>query len=638
MAVAAASKSNIGIKSSMEANSKTRPSLQGRKSLSSRRLSRYDSMPSDDATNSLMKSNSERLLQLKHRLSLGNKRTDSYHKLDATAESFNASWNTEKSVPHAVSSPALGGTLISTSSKSSDKSSSDILSRAATVAGRKQRAAKRHSDPTGDVSASKTAGISRRRSRRLSQTETVMHHSNDGFNDKGKRRDMFRNDFPGEPIPSDAILMRLYGNMPLAPPPPSPATPHPNAFDEQASASNGSYGSTASPTTTSRSSKSLLLSPGLSKSSNSKPRRNLKSNDLTSDTKGSKNKGDKRRDGLSNSSHHKRDSSQKSKAKRSSETMKIRNKYDSKMSPSEGSRDSDYEAFQALLDLSNGSFFDDDDLNASESMNFMRTSMTSIDAAPLGDKERKKKRKGKRGDGKIRSRSLDENRDTSTKSRRGKRSSKSKTSITEHDRKSLHSSAYDESLKVVARKKSSNADGLKPHRSAISLSHGNLSSRKKNKKGASTKTALQPQGRVEQGSMNSKSPNRDDSTKTKGVTAKEIIATARDILESPKLMGNESATSRWNPQPSPANNASLPRIDNSLATSDSRFDAIPKPNIDESAPPPPPPREPTTPPESPKRLDFHLDFMEYQNVSPLTIASRKIISSDVIGAIDLLKD
>ncbi len=637
MAVAAASKSNIGVKSSMEADSKTRPSLQGRKSLSSRMLSRYESMPSDDATNTLMKSNSERLLQLKHRLSLGHKRTDSYHKLDATAESFNASWNAEQSVPQTLSSPTLGGTLSSTSSKSSHKSSSDFLSRAATVAGRKQRATKRHSDPTGDVSASRTAGINRRRSRRLSQTETIMHYSNDGVNDEGKRRDMFRNDFPGEPIPSDAILMRLYGNMSLAPPPPSPATPHPNAFDEQASASNGSYGSTASPST-SRSSKNLLLSPGLSKSSKSKPRRNLKFNDLTSETNGSKNKGKQRRDGLSNSSHHKRDSSQKSKAKKSSETMKTRNKYDPKMSPSEGSRDSDYEAFQALLDLSNGSFFDDDDLNASESMDFMRTSMTSIDSAPLGDKERKKKRKGKRGDGKIRSRSLDENRDTSTKSRRGKRSSKLKSSRTEHDRKSLQSSGYDESPKVVVRKKSSNADGLKPHRSPISLSPGNLSSRKKNKKGASSKTALQPQGHVEQGSMNSKSPNRDDSTKTNGVTAKEIIATARDILASPKLMGNESATSRWNPQPSPASNASLPRIDNSLVTRNSRFEAIPKPNIDESAPPPPPPREPTTPSESLKRLDFHLDFTEYQNVSPLTTASRKIISSDVIGAIDLLED
>ena len=307
-------------------------------------------------------------------------------------------------------------------------------------------------------------------------------------------------------------------------------------------------------------------------------------------------------------------------------------------------------------------------------MNFMRTSLASINSAPLGfagseetgDRERKKKRKGKRGDAKIRSRSVDENRDSSTKSRRGKRSSKSKSSSTDHDRKSLQSSFYDESgaflmdsslrgeqservakthksPKAVSRKKSSNADELKPGRSPkipnkkeLEIgSPGTLSTRKKIKKRASSKTgltaltALKPQAKVEQGSMNSKSPNRDDSTKTNGVTAKEIIATARDILASPKLIGNETEKSRWKTQPSPANNASLPRSENS---------SINISNIDQSVPPPPPPPESTTPPESPKKLDFHLNFLEYQNVSPLTIASRKIIASDVIGAIDLLED
>lgn len=651
----------------METNTSVRPSLHGRKSLSSRRLlSRYESMPSNDDIKTLKTSNSERLLQLKNRLSLGN----SYQKIDSTSESVNKSWDTEKSssshlsgsglrrrrsfndkvhamykkagvvIRNGVEDPVLG-TSSASSSRSSEKSSHDLLSRATNVAGRKQRAAKRHSDPTGDLSASRTTGTNRRRSRR----HIVADHSNHGLNDEEKRRDMFQNDFPGEPIPSDAILMRLYGNMPLPPPQPS-ATRHPNAFDEQASISNESYESAPTSPSTSRSSKNLLktplVSPAFSESSKikaspsssrkslsksklletsdrsrshsqtqhsrgRKSRRSSKSRDLTSDPKGSKSK--------------------RKESRKSAETIKIRKKNSPKHSPSEGSRNSDFEAFQALLDLSNGSFFDDDELNNSESMNFMRTSLKSINSAPYGeetgDKDRKKKRKGKR-DEKIRSRSADQNRDTSTKSRKGKRSSKSKAS-TDHDRKSLHSTWYDgsgnllmdsslrgeqperagktnQSPKVVARKKSSREDSFRLRKNSKSAgSPGNLSTRKNIKKG-------------------------DNSPKTNGVTAKEIIETARDVLASPKLTGNEqSGKSRWNAQRSPVQNASLPRTEDTSVARDSHCDG----SVSSSP-------EPTTPQSSQKQIDFHLEFLEYQNVSPLTVASKKI-STDAIAAIGFLE-
>ena len=117
-----------------------------------------------------------------------------------------------------------------------------------------------------------------------------------------------------------------------------------------------------------------------------------------------------------------------------------------------------------------------------------------------------------------------------------------------------------------------------------------------------------------------------EKAKSNGVTAKEIIETARDILASPKLMGNElSGKSRWNAQPSPAQNAILPRSEDSSVAGDSHSNDSVSPQS-----------EATTPPNSQRQIDFHLEFLEYQNVSPLSVASKKM-SSDIIAAIGFLE-
>jgi len=739
-------------------------------------------------------------------------------------------------------------TLSSNSSRSSDKasenssvkSSSDFLARATAVAGRKQRAAKRppssHPPPASSSDLSSPIAVSlgqklstarilssphlssrsnpfheetqrrqsdsamdpsgfavvstpraRRRSRRLIPNETVMLYSNDALNDKDHRREMFRKDFPEEPIPSDAILMRLYGNM-TVPPPPQPPLPYRSGSDEQASASNGSMGTPNSNRSSNFFFRAPVLSPqdmpknsdemtftselewkawkesvdkpgrrdesrrsessksiGSSKRSSSKSklvdasdrsyshshslsghrsrghktRRGSKSNDLTSEAKTSKSKGSRRYDIVSHSSHRKNSSQEreygppKNKSRKSGETMKVRSKTASKKTSSDGSQNSDdYEAFQALLDLSNGSFFDSNDdlaeLKSSESLNFLRNSLKSVNSAPKmnaswndstnsfgsfasfasfaeGDetatKERKKKRKGKRGEGKIRSRSADENRDTSTKSsRRGKRSSKQKPNSNDDSKTSLHSSWYGESdtllfdsslrgeqwtsnaerepekiakqhqsPRFVARKSSGNEGVQKQRRNSTSPkllnkkelatgSPGSLSVRKRNKKGSSSKTNSSGDAdpSLEQGSTNTKNNDEfelsswgDKPAEKKGITAEDIIATARDILASPKeLMGTDLAgNSRWTPEPSPVLNAMSPRSDDTTDARVPRIDAMPIPDVEESVGSPPP--QPTTPPRSPRKLDFPLNFMEYQNVSPLTIASKKVSLPDV---------
>lgn len=780
-----------------------------------------------------------------------------------------------------------GASSSSSSSKSSEKSPSDLLTRAAAVAGRKQRGARRppsssssssspassidlstptavplgqklsvsgfsssphllskthppreephrrQSDPAMDLAtfsnkflnnAITSTPRNRRRSKRLIPIETVMQHSNDEKNDGKRRRDMFRNDFPEEPIPSDSILLRLYGNVNLPPPPPPPPQ-YPNASDEQASASNGSYGSVGTPTTN-RARKRMLRAPILSpkdlpkkaddmtemsftselewkawKDSEDKSRRKRNPNDESRRSESSKSKGSvasrrrsssksrhgdagdrsyshshslsghrsrshkgrhssksksdtsgkgiRRRDGLPHSSHHGRDSSHgkdyaspKSKSRKSAETMKIRSKNGLKKSPSDGTSSpaygSGYDAFQALLDLSNGSFFDsNDDLSeykTSESLAFLRTSLTRMNSAPKmnstssfndsansfgsfgsfaegdekADKERKKKRKGKRAsaEGKTRSRSADENRNTSSKSRRGKRTSKTKSSkvdpkSNDDSKNSLSASWYDESdsllfdsslrgqqwtsnsergperlgmqhqsPRMVTRKNSCNESSSKQRKNSKSPkflnkkelnsgSPGSLSTRKKHRRASSSKTNTQSSQHLggvdpslEQGSTNSRRIHQDtafeqvpkhakeekkveddgccefplsswgdEPAKTNRITAEEIIATARDILSSPKaLMGNDQVQkTRWNPQPSPMLNAMSPRSDcDSAGATVPRFDTMPIPTVDEPAPPP------TTPPRSPKKLDFRLNFMEYQDISPLTIASKKV--------------
>jgi hypothetical protein len=81
-------------------------------------------------------------------------------------------------------------------------------------------------------------GSSRRRPKRLIPNETVVHNTNEPpRSDRERRKHLFREDFPYEPIPSDAIMTRLYGNINIPPPP-----PFSNTMEEQASAS---YGSTA---------------------------------------------------------------------------------------------------------------------------------------------------------------------------------------------------------------------------------------------------------------------------------------------------------------------------------------------------------------------------------------------------------
>jgi len=91
----------------------------------------------------------------------------------------------------------------------------------------------RRSDGVDGVSG----GSGRRRSKRLIPNETVVPNTNElPRSDRERRKDLFREDFPDEPIPSNAILMRLYGNLNIPPPP-----PYSNNMEEQGSASNGSW-------------------------------------------------------------------------------------------------------------------------------------------------------------------------------------------------------------------------------------------------------------------------------------------------------------------------------------------------------------------------------------------------------------
>lgn len=885
MAVASGSENAISVsisgespRSSSDLSSMNRPSLQTRQSLSSRM------MTNDETNKELRNSNSsQRLSHIKKRTTSLGKKSDSYQKTDSNIESFNRSWTADgfdepKSqsdprrgvrrrrslndefrvlyqaatdsvgnpqspdelseghffVPNTLSSPTFAhkspGTSVSSASKASEKSSNsgDLLTRAAAVAGRKQRrhlatgtarrsassssdlatparvpqgqrlsapqpgysstphltarsdhsrsqSSRRQSDPTVDFSAfsnkflnnsvtstPRTAGMNRRRSRRLIPNETVIQDSNEEQNDGDRRKDLFRSDFPGEPIPSDAILLRLYGNANLPPPPP-PSTQNRTILpilspEDLAKTSDASFTSetewkawndsveksrrkrngNANDETSRRSesSKSKCSMTSHRKSSSS-PKladagdRSYSHSHTGSRTQGhktrhsSKSKSDasKRRDGSSHGSEY---GSPRSKSRKKAETMKIRSKSNHKKSDEVSSHNSDYEAFQALLDLSNGSFFDScDDFNefkTSESLGLLTSSMPRTNSAPKmnatfndsvnsfgsfaegdekTDKDRKKKRRGKRGDqeGKPRSRSADENRTTSSKSsRRGKRSSKTKTSKSDpkfNDSKNsvaapwfddTDSILFDSSLrgpqwtsnsergpdrggkqykspKLITRKNSCPENGMKQRKSPKFVSKkemhsgspGSLSTRKRTKKPSSSRSntlGSQSSGELdEQGSTNSRSmkhsvsknalqegndeddgcydfplsPWGDKPAETGRITAEEIVAAAKHILSSPRIELKSVGKSRWDAEPSPMVNAispMSPRSEDSDAPRGARYEIMPIPAVDEPAPQPPPP---TMPPKSEhKKLDFPLNFVEYQDVSPLTVASKKV--------------
>ena len=677
MAIAADAKSNISVSMSGgdNSNSMVRPTLQERKGLSSRMVTSYASIPSNEDSKALRNSNSEQGLSHfeKQVSSLGYKRTEvapksewnrdasapkrlnalskskspsrpgvqrrrsfgddfhSLHKAAATVvenqrlstdsdldelsvhEGNDSNTNGYSFIPNALSPPSFVSksqeTSSSSSSRSSEMSPSDLFTRAAAVAGRKFAAAspasstdlsaptavpfgqklsardsssphllnipnpvqeeayRRQSDSTMDINAnsnksmnnavistSQTSTMNRHRSRCLITNETVVQHSNDEQNDEEKRKALFRKDFRGEPIPSDAILFRLYGNIHVPPPPPPPPPPFHNSPDEQGSSSNRSMGTP----TGNLSKKHVLRAPDLSPkdlpkssdgmvdisfasetygkawkdsthksmrkrnpnddsriSESSKSKRSISSGRRSSsksrldadrsysrshsgnrtpiqkglhgsrskadvggnEEKVPKSKGNRRRDGMAHSTNGRDHESPKSKNRKGVETMKIRSKHAHEKSLTDGaspsSYGSDYDAFQALLNLSDGGFFDSSDespeFKTSESLEFLRRSLPSMNSAPKmhclfndsvnscssfaegdekADKKRKKKGKGKRAGvkGKSRSRSADENRNTSSKSRRGKRSSKTNVSNIDpkpiDDKKSLHASWY----------------------------------------------------------------------------------------------------------------------------------------------------------------------------------------------------
>eukprot|EP00531_Pseudo-nitzschia_arenysensis_P006227 CAMPEP_0116147804 /NCGR_PEP_ID=MMETSP0329-20121206/17975_1 /TAXON_ID=697910 /ORGANISM="Pseudo-nitzschia arenysensis, Strain B593" /LENGTH=887 /DNA_ID=CAMNT_0003643807 /DNA_START=44 /DNA_END=2710 /DNA_ORIENTATION=+ len=706
-------------------------------------------------------------------------------------------------VPNALSSPTLSykspGTSVSSSSKYSDKSSNsnDLLTRAAAVAGRKQRKQptagtskrstssssdlatpataplgqklsapqpgysssphlsarivsskqetnRRQSDPAVDLSlfsnklmngAVTSTPRTRRRSKRIIPNETVMQHSNEGQSDEERRKSLFRSDFPGEPIPSDSILVRLYGNMTVPPPPPPPIlspkdlskhSDHSNAIsfntepewkawndseksrrkrnpNDESRRSESSKSKSSMASYRRSSSNPKLADSGDRSHSHSHSHSHSGSRVRGQKTRHSetKSKSNRRREG---SSHGEDFASPKSRSRKKAETMKVRSKSSSKKSLSDEalspSNNSDYEAFQALLNLSNGSFFENEDefadFKTSGSGELLRPPLHKTNSAPKmnttfndsvnsfgsfaegddkADKERKKKRKGKRADkeGKVRSRSADENRSTSTKSRKGRRSSKTKTSKTDpkfNDSKNSSSASwlndsdsllFDSSLrgqqwtsnsergpgrqykspKLLARKNSCPDNAMKVpkkpkspkysnKKELTSGSPGSLSTRKRSKKPSS----LRSMALVSQASGDSKRTGNEvnvvedeeqyefplsswgeEPAQPKRVTVEDIVAAAKDLLVSPRVELKSVGKTRWDAEPTPMVNLTLQK-------NDSDSDAAKAlPVADAPAPPPPPP---TTPPKSHKKLDFPLNFVEYEDVSPLTVGSKKV--------------
>lgn len=900
MAVVAGSENAISIsnrgessRSSSDVSSMNRSTLQTRQSFSSRIMT-------NDETNKALRNSSsaQRLSHFKKRISSLGKKSDSYQKIHSNIESFNRSWTTDgfepKSqsdprrgvrrrrsldddfhalcqaatdfvgnpqspdelseghsfVPNTLSSPNFAhkspGTSVSSASKASEKTSNscDLLTRAAAVAGRKQRkhlatgtarisaasssdlgtpatvhqaqklsapqpgysssphltarsdqsrseSNRRQSDPTVDFSAfsnkflnnsvtstPRAAGMNRRRSRRLVINETVIQHSNEVHNDGDRRKDLFRSDFPGEPIPSDAILLRLYGNASLPPPPPTPIqnrtrlpilSPQEltknsdtsftsetewkawndsvdksrrkcnvNANDESSRRSESSKSKCSMTSNRKSPSSPKLADAGDRSHSHSHSHRGSRTQGhKTRHRSKSKSDASRRRDGSSHGSEY---GSPKSKSRKKAETMKVRGKSAHKKSDEASSHNSDYEAFQALLNLSNGSFFDScDDFNdfkTSEPSRLLTASMPRTNSVPkmnctfddsvksLGsfaegdektDKDRKKKRRGKRGEleGKTRSRSADENRTTSSKSsRRGKRSSKTKTSKSDsksNDSKNsitapwfddTDSILFDSSLrgpqftsnsergpdrggkqykspKLITRKNSCPENGLKQRKSPKFVSKkemhsgspGSLSTRKRTKKPSSSRSntlASQSSGELdEKGSPNSRSlkhsvsknvtkevNNEDDGcydfplsswgdepAETRRITSEEIVAAAKSILSSPRVALKSVGKTRWDAEPSPIVSAMSPMSPRSESNSNAAragHEIMPIPAVDEPAPPPPPPT--TSPKSQHEKLDFPLNFVEYQDVSPLTVASKKVeLNVELTTAISYLE-
>jgi len=96
---------------------------------------------------------------------------------------------------------------------------------------------------------------------------------------------------------------------------------------------------------------------------------------------------------------------------------------------------------------------------------------------------------------------------------------------------------------------------------------------------------------------------------------------------------------RWHPEPSPTLNAASPRSETENETDHARVpdfsEIYPQPMEEPPAPvaqpepksQPEPKAQPT--PRAKKNLDFLLNFTEYEDVSPLTIASKKVGKIDV---------
>jgi hypothetical protein len=452
----------------------------------------------------------------------------------------------------------------------------------------------------------------------------------------------------------------------------------------------------------------------------------------------------------------------KSKRGRRGETMKIKGKASMNSSrksdsyhSSSGTHshgDSDDDAFDdALLNLSNGSFFDSNDEfsghKTSESLELLRASLSlGNSSSSFGDsvisfaesegrteKERRKKRRGKRGSsvsserGKPRSKSVDENSKTSSKARRGRRNSKSKApTFNPNDYKKSSSSSnlydlesltfdlpsnhdwfsisrdgepqmnpsnerganYHKSPKHVARKSSSNTMGSKQRHSSKSpklASKKELSeefgsprspTRKKNKRGSSSKSYIPPAPlpqdvdpilevgpRSDQDFQEfltplatrhglSKLPAKDESNKSEddfydlALSSWVERAAEMHVTETPKVKNasikveasrkkDPTRKTRWHPEPSPTLNATSLSSETENETDHARVPAfseiMEEPFAPITQPEPKSQPEPTAQPtpKAKKNLNFLLNFTEYEDISPLTIASKKVGKIDV---------
>ena len=714
-------------------------------------------------------------------------------------------------------------------------------------------------------SKSEYTGISnnRRRSKRHFHNEIVMEpKQKQNTKNANKRRlqqtkdhesqlvNKFREDFPDDPIPSDAILLRLYSNIP----PPPPYTNHEEeqvaakkdvsiplsatleqsvispedlkkngdatsclTFDSSIewkvwkdsvdkSRRNTKFKHSPSEDTTndasrrSESSKSGKTSHSTRRSSqweqqqtgasdrprsrsgnrNDKSRlvpeakgnassigRKIRSNEISSsmhELKSSKRKGT-RREGMSLSAHgtiksKRNGESTKAKHKNTTPSPKTPDAFSSTPEKTPSTRDLSYKSvgelaqgstrsfshnssagshsFQnALLDLSNGSFYDSTNNDGSnhttrDSLEFLRTSLTKLNSqrsltssrSPLArrgshsfndsgnftssgadsfaekddktDKERRKKRRGKRrssvgSERQSRSRSAEER--IGTKARRGRRGSKSKPSNEESfrfddsgsfdlegsgpllSREVSRTNSGDESggklrrsPKLVSKKVAENGTNRRKSPRAVSKKNPRDTSagkqlkspnpklvrknstrheaypspRSRSRKTSSTAPSLK-NNRTEFDTSNSKIVNNEDLTPISGKLGKISPELDKKKEEDDFY---DLALSSWVDRPKQATKPSSPRGKGSSARTPEparrreserkntrwlpELSPAQTSGTNERVPHFSEETIPTTPsPKSEQQVDFPLNFVEYTDVSPLTVASKKVRAMDI---------